>query len=69
MPITQKYKKFALHKDKEEYQLPKYRERGEPIRTIGEVHIDRTCWAKSKKEKQILKALRLDCKRDAMKKR
>jgi len=63
MPLTQKYKKFALRND-EKYEIPETRERGEPIRKIGVVKIDRNVFKKTEHEKAILKLAKAEEKHE-----
>jgi hypothetical protein len=51
------------------YEPETLRELHEPVREIGEIFIDRACFKKSRAEKELLKALRLDVKRDKLKRK
>ena len=61
MALNQKYKKITLSIDN--YELPKYREPGERVVKIGEIHIDRSVFKHDPGEKQLLKELKLELKR------
>jgi len=65
MASTQKYKKIVLHN---EGYITGMREPGERIRTVGVVHIDRSVFKHGAGEKALLKELRLQAKREEMKK-
>lgn len=49
------------------YKIAEIREPGEPLRQIGFIDTDYSCFKKSAKEKEVLKLAKLQCKIDSMK--
>lgn len=50
-----------------DYEITSAREPGERVRKIGIISIDRQCFKKNAKEKEVLKLAKLQCKIDEMK--
>lgn len=66
MANRQKYPTIQLRGSS--YEIAEHwREPGEQVRQIGEIEIDRSCFKKTAKEKEILKLAKMQCKDDEMK--
>lgn len=67
MATREKYPKLSLRGDR--YEIAKTgREPGDRIIEIGTIHIDRSVFKHGSGEKALLKELKLQAKREAMKK-
>lgn len=62
-----KYRVYGLKND--DYSIPGYGERepGDKVIEIGELQIDRSCWKKSKLERELLRIAKIQCKMDELK--